>query len=273
MEIDMSNDLALVNNADEKLENFSKSKAAYFRLIIAIFGSVPWVGGFIAGLSALSAEREQAKVNQTLQLWMREHENKLNELKSDVLDIIERIDELGETAQKRISDDEYLVLVKQGFKVWDKSATRAKKEHIKKLLTNAAGTSLREDDIVRLFIEWIDKYHEVHFAIMREVYQSPGISRLGIWQAIRGGELPREDSSDADLFRMLIHDLNTGRIIRQSRMVEPYSGRFMKKTQTQKRPKSPYMKSSFDDVDPYELSELGKEFVHYVLSDAVKRLD
>ena len=33
------------------------------------------------------------------------------------------------------------------------------------------------------------------------------------------------------------------------------------------------MKSSFDDTDRYELSELGQEFVHYVLHDAVTRVE
>jgi hypothetical protein len=33
------------------------------------------------------------------------------------------------------------------------------------------------------------------------------------------------------------------------------------------------MKSAFDDEEPYELTELGKQFVHYVFSDLVKRIE
>jgi hypothetical protein len=32
------------------------------------------------------------------------------------------------------------------------------------------------------------------------------------------------------------------------------------------------MKSAFDDEEAYELTELGKQFVHYVFSDIVKRI-
>ena len=33
------------------------------------------------------------------------------------------------------------------------------------------------------------------------------------------------------------------------------------------------MKSAFDDEEPYELTELGKQFVHYVFAEVVKRID
>jgi hypothetical protein len=33
------------------------------------------------------------------------------------------------------------------------------------------------------------------------------------------------------------------------------------------------MKSAFDDKDQYELTELGKQFVHYVLNDIIPRLE
>jgi hypothetical protein len=32
------------------------------------------------------------------------------------------------------------------------------------------------------------------------------------------------------------------------------------------------MKSAFDDEEPYELTELGKQFVHYVFSEVVQRI-
>ncbi len=262
-----------------ELEALLGSNSRYLRLIVTIFGSVPWIGGFIAGMSALHGEQEQEKVNVQFRLWIEEHERKLSELNGDVVDIIERLEQLGEDAGERVEQDSYLALVRKGFNTWDRSDTREKRDYIKRLLTNAAGTGLREDDIVRLFIDWIDRYHEVHFAIVRSVYQNRGMTRLDIWESLRADPtLPREDSSDADLFRMLIHDLNTGRIMRQIRYVDPVTGQFMKKSATGPKPKgrskakNPYMKSSFDDQDKYELTELGQEFVHYVLTDAVRRL-
>lgn len=71
---------------------------------------------------------------------------------------------------------------------------------------------------------------------------------------------------------MLIHDLSTGRVIRQEREVN-HLGQFMKKSRRgTSGSSSDTMKSSFDDSDRYELSELGQEFVHYVLQDVVSRI-
>jgi hypothetical protein len=33
------------------------------------------------------------------------------------------------------------------------------------------------------------------------------------------------------------------------------------------------MESAFEDTKPYVLTELGKEFIHYVLNDVVQRVE
>lgn len=241
---------------------------------MAALGSIPWVGGFIAGTAAFHTERKQGRINENIQTWMNEHQQKIEELFGALSSIAERIEGLGDEAKARIQENDYLDLVKKGFRIWDKSETQDKKEFIKRLLTNAAGTSVTDDDIVRLFLDWIDRYHESHFGIIRAVYQHPGITLLGIWRELGNtGEPPRENSSSADLFRMLIHDLSTGRVIRQEREVN-YLGQFLKKSRRGKRAStSDIMKSSFDNEDRHELTELGKEFVHYVLSESVSRIE
>lgn len=35
---------------------------------------------------------------------------------------------------------------------------------------------------------------------------------------------------------------------------------------------SPYLKSAFDNTEPYVLTELGEQFVHYVMDDLVPRV-
>jgi hypothetical protein len=45
---------------------------------------------------------------------------------------------------------------------------------LKKLITNAGAVKLCSDDLVRLFILWIDQYHGVHLAVIKEVYRDPG---------------------------------------------------------------------------------------------------
>jgi hypothetical protein len=138
------------------------------------------------------------------------------------------------------------------------------------LLANAGGTSITSDDVVRLFIDWIELYHEVHFAVIRVVYKQPGATRADIWASIHGPQ-PREDSAEADLFKLLMRDLSTGGVIRQHRETN-YAGEFIKRTSKRTGNSSSVMKSAFDDSEPYELTELGKQFVHYTMSEIVPRM-
>jgi hypothetical protein len=83
------------------------------------------------------------------------------------------------------------------------------------LITNAAGTRVCSDDIVRLFLDWLDTYHEAHLAVIREIHKNEEPTRYDIWLAVYGEPVPRDDSPEADLYRMLIRDLSTGGVIRQ----------------------------------------------------------
>ena len=99
--------------------------------------------------------------------------------------------------------------------MWDQADTSEKRRLIQNLLTNAGGTPLTVDDVVRLFIQWIDFYHEAHFAVIKSIHGSPGCTRGDMWDDIHGAEV-REDSAEADLFRLLVRDLSTGGVIRQT---------------------------------------------------------
>jgi hypothetical protein len=71
---------------------------------------------------------------------------------------------------------------------------------------------------------------------------------------------------------MLIGDLNQGRIIRQQRKVNSH-GQLLKKSRgrTQRDADESVILSAFDDAEPYELTELGKQFVRYVSSGGVEQ--
>lgn len=67
-------------------------------------------------------------------------------------------------------------------------------------------------------------------------------------------------------------DLTLGRVIRQKREVTR-DGSFSK-IKTNHREKNAFtMKSPFDSVEPYELTELGKGFVHYVLTELTQQIE
>jgi hypothetical protein len=257
------------------MEAVAGTKAKYGRLLVAAMSSIPWVGGLMGALAALHAEEEQGRVNEFHRAWIVEHEAKVRRLAEALQGIVERVEQLGEQAKQKLQDEKYLQLVGRGFRVFDEAPSDEKREYVRRLLTNAAGTPLCGDEVVRIFLGWIEQYSDQHFAVIRAVYGRPGITRLGIWKSIGGSvPTPRENSPEADLFRMLIHDLSTGRVIRQHREVDRH-GNFLKKSSTRegpRRPASPFMTSSFEDEEPYELSELGGQFVHYVLNDTVRRI-
>ncbi len=255
----------------EKLTGRKYSK--YFRFVVsAALGSFPWIGGVISAAVALQAEGGQDQLSELQKLWLKEHEEKIKKLGLTLGQMLERFDSLGEEIEQRIQSEDYLTLVRKGFRTWDQVETEEKRELIRKLLTNAGGTKFCQDDLVRQFIDWINQYHEAHFKVIREIHRDPGVTRGRIWEAIHGDQ-PREDSAEADLFKLLIRDLSTGSVIRQDRPTNAY-GQFVtkKKENTPRGHASTVLKSAFDDVEPYVLTELGQQFVHYTMNELVTRI-
>ena len=107
---------------------------------------------------------------------------------------------------------------------------------------------------MRLFIDWLKLYSELHFNVIGAVYNSNGIGRGTIWTKIGKGPV-RDDSAEAGLYRLLIRDLNIGGIIRQHREKD-FQGNFLAKTPTKRTgPAAPGpkpMESVFDDSEQYE---------------------
>jgi len=243
--------------------------AKYGRFVIAALSSIPWIGGLLGAGAALHAENEQGRVNSLLAEWIDEHRRKAAELEATLAGIAGRLDELGPEAEKRVEEPGYLDLVRQGFRVWDEATTNEKREIVRRLLTNAGGSRLCSDDLVRLFLHWIRQYDDVHFRIIRAIYRGKSITRRKIWADIGNGRV-REDSAEADLFRLLISDLSIGRVIRQHRDVTG-RGEFLR-GERRERGASDVLESAFEDTKRYELTSLGKQFVHYALDEVAPRI-
>lgn len=251
-----------------KIEKDGK-KTRKGRFVVAALGSIPWIGGAIAASSAMHAEKEQGKINDLQKIWLEEHQRKIEELYYTIYQIQERLDESGEDVLERMESEEYLTLVRKGFKEWDNAETFQKKEYIRKLLTNACATNISTDDLIQLFIDWLRTYHETHFLVIQEIYKNSGITRGEIWNNLNGA-YAREDSMEADLYKLLIRDLSTGGIIRQHREVDNW-GNFKKNPK--RSSKSGTLTSAFDNEKQYELTELGKKFVHYTMEEVVTKLE
>ncbi len=243
----------------------------YTRVAMAALSSIPWVGSLIGAAATLSSENEQEKINQVIFLWVQEHQEKLRELATTLNAVFERFEKFGDRIEERIRSDEYISLVKGTFRRWDYAETMEKKEMLRKLITNAGGISIVQDDWVRMFLDWIEQYHELHFRVIAEIHSKPGITRREMWMNIKGS-IPTDSSAEADLFKLLIDDLTRGRVIRQQRQINS-QGEFLKKTSHgPKLPASSVMESPFDSKDPYVLTELGTGFVQYVMNELTPQI-
>ena len=241
-------------------------------IALAALGSVPWVGGVLAAAATFKFDESSVHGDKLRNQWLQEHHQKLQKLRATLDEMGARFEGLGEEIDDRIESQDYLELVRKTFRQWDQADTDQKRKLLVQLITNAAGTRICSDDILRLFLDWVEGYHEAHFAVMREIYKNPGPTRYDIWLAVYGEPVPRDDSPEADLFRMLIRDLSLGGVIRQPRESDVF-GRFKKRTTAPRRhSSSSTMESAFEDTKQYVLTELGKQFVHYTMNELVARL-
>lgn len=249
----------------------SKRRRITQKFLMAAIGSIPWVGGFIAAAASIPGDEDAVKADDLRTQWLEEHQRKLDALQETLESIDDRFEKLGPDIEGRIESPEYLSLVRTAFRTWDRAETEEKRRYIGNLLSNAAGTRLCSDDVIRLFVGWLDLYHESHFAVIREIHQNPGSTRYDIWSELYG-DTPREDSAEADLYRLLIRDLSMGGVIRQARDKNEV-GQFLRKRPPRTRGIAPTtMESAFEDTKPYLLTELGRQFVHYTMNEAVTRL-
>lgn len=239
----------------------------------AVGGAIPFVGGILSAAAGAWSEHEQDQVRKVFEQWMQMLEEELREKAHTIKEIAARIDLSEEKVRQRIESPEYQGLMKKAFRNWQNIDSQSKRTKVRNILSNAADCALTSDDVIRLFLDWLDEYSDLHFSVIGVIYNSGALGRGDIWERL-GREPVREDSADADLFRLLIHDLSVGRVIRQVRETD-YAGNFVKKP-TSRTPKgispSRTMKSAFDNFEQYDLTDLGRQFVHYAMNEIVPRV-
>lgn len=270
--LDVVDDALAADEAEKALGGFLEGTkyAKYARFVLSVLGVLPWVGPFLSAGGAYWAEGEQGRVNLMLQQWLQEHAAKIDSLRDTLVVMMNRLEQLGDVAEERLKDEKYLGLVRFGFRVWDEAESQEKRDRVRKTLTHAAASRICNDDVVRLFLTWLRTYDDLHMQIVRVLYQNPGATRAFIWEQIHG-EYAREDSAEADLYRLMIFDLNTGRVLRQQRETDAY-GRFVRARQKPRGRRPTHLESAFEDEKPYVLTELGSQFVHYAMTELVPRI-
>jgi hypothetical protein len=258
---------------DKKLPESGKIAKISRSAMQAVGGAVPFVGGVFSAIAGAWSEREQEKVNRFFEDWVRMLQDELKEKEETIIEIMARLDLQDDAILARISSTEYQSLVKKTFREWSGAESQEKRIYIRNILSNAAASQVSSDDVIRMYIDWINQYSELHFQVIAAIYNSDGITRGGIWRKIGKGPV-REDSADADLYKLLIRDLSMGSIIRQHREVD-FQGNFLNKI-SQRSPKGSGTKptvSAFDESEGYELTGLGQQFVHYAMSELPLKIE
>lgn len=251
----------------------SDNTGKIIRGMLQIGGAIPIAGGFLSAIAGAWSERDQEKINKIIEEYLMRIKDEIGEQKRTLAEIFARLDTQDPSVRERFETPEYQALVKKAFRNWPEIDSEEKRVLIRNLLSNAAATSVTSDDVVSLFIEWIHKYSTLHFSVIGAIYNTNGITRGAIWDKI-GKEKVHEDSSEADLYKLLFRDLSTGGIIRQHRETDAW-GNYLKQPQTGRNTKGTATKtvtSAFDREDPYELTAMGKQFVHYAMSDLPPKL-
>ena len=269
-------DMAMSDNAKEELDkslNGGMAPAALRFALNVIGGLIPFAGGAVSGISSAWSEQEQQKINALIQAWLKLQEDEIKEIGQTMFEILARLDLNDENVAKRMESPEYLSLVKKAFREWSAAESEEKRKLIRNLLSNAAGNNITTDDVIGMFLTWIDRYSETHFKVIAAIHNTGGISRYDVWQKIDGRQVA-DNSPEADLFKFIFHELTTGYVIRQHREVN-YAGQYVKQ-RTVKRPAGMHngvYTSPFEDGKQYELTGLGQQFVHYTMNEIVPRIE
>jgi hypothetical protein len=164
----------------------SGSKRPIEKFVLAALSSIPWIGSFVIAAAGMKSDEATHQQNYLQMLWVEEHQRKLMELAQLLEQIRSRFESLGRDIDERIQSEGYLSLVRKAFRTWDNSDTEEKRRMLGNVVTNDGGTRACPDDVIRLFLDWIELYNEVHFAVIREIYQNPGSSRFELWSTIYG---------------------------------------------------------------------------------------
>jgi len=260
-------------NEDKDYPEGSNTSKISRAALQAAGGLIPFAGGVLSAFAGAWSEKEQEEVNKFFKFWVQGLEDELKEKEKTLIEIMARLDMHDEKIAKRVESKEFQSIVRKTFREWSAAESENKREYVRNILANAASCDVSSDDVVRMFFDWIDKYSDMHFQVIASIYNSNGISRGEIWRRI-GREPVREDSADADVYKLLIRDLSTGGIIRQYRERDYYGNPIPKKSV--KRPKGSGPKppvSAFDEEETYELTELGQQFIHYAMTDLPIRIE
>ena len=138
------------------------------------------------------SENEQSTFNKLFAAWLKLQEEEIKEIGQTLAEVMLRIDIQDPLVEERVQSQEYLSLIRMCFRDWSAAESEEKRQYVRNLLSNAAvPEQICNDDIIRLFIKWIDDYSEAHFQVVKAVFNNSGITRGEIWMDIHGENVER----------------------------------------------------------------------------------
>ena len=233
---------------------------------LQVAGVIPFAGGVFSAAAGAWSEREQERINKFIHAYLAMMREQLREQDRTFAEIVERVDLQDEKIEERVSSAEFQALIRKAFRNWSGAESERKRELVRNILCNASSSDLASFDVLNLFLDWLHKYSELHFAVMAYIANNAGSTRGEIWARIGKGR-SREDSADADLFKLFFHDLTTGYVIRQHRDVDALGNFIPKEKRKPVKGAGRQYVSAFDDQQTYELTALGRQFVHYAMTE------
>ena len=152
-------------------------------------GVIPFASGTLSAAAGAWSEAEQERVNRFFEAWIRMLQDELKEKAQTILEIMARLDLQDDAIASRVESKEFQSLLNKTFRDWAGVESEQKRVYIRNVLSNAAASKLTSDDVVRMFIDWIGEYSEMHFQVIGAIYNSDGISRGEAWRKIGRGEV------------------------------------------------------------------------------------
>lgn len=230
----------------------SHKQHVFNKIAKAALSSIPWVGGFLSTAANLRRIEARMQVNQLHRQWLEEHRVKMNRLGQTLLAIMQRLETFGEEANTRLESDIFLEVVRQGFRLWDQADNEEKRQLITRLLINAGVASVEAFERIRLYQDWIARYHAAHFGLIRVIHQRLGHTLEKPEKepaAMQNGNL----NAAVEWQALLLRDLEAGGVIRQQKTTEAHSASMT--------------------AEDFELTALGRQFVHLTMNELVPRVD
>lgn len=242
----------------------------WIRFTAACLGAIPWIGSVFSAAAAAHAESEQGLLDDLQNSWLSSYGERLQALEATMTSVVETAESAGEEGEARLEDQSFLKLVDYGFRVWDGAPTELKREQVRRILSNATVAKTTTDDMLRLFLTWVQNYDDVHFKIISALHRKIFLTGAELWMELDGRDV-RHDSAEADLFKLILRDLSTGGVIRQHREVSP-DGRAYRQSRGKGTASSPFLSSPIEGEKPYELTQMGHLFVGYALDEPTSAL-